>query len=238
VKGKQHSAINVLGIAYKLDGTIGARFSDTVNLDFEGKKEVEEFQKRPFHYENQFEVASGQYNLKVVFNSGSQSFGKLQVPVVIDPYDGKQFSMSGLALTNEAHRISDAPPLGMDGLLLDDKKPLVVSGLQIVPSATNHFKKTDNAGVYAEIYAPAVLGPNPPQVGLEINIVDPKTKEKKASVGVPTLASATLPGSPLIPIAIKLPISGLAPGAYEVDVRALDSAGNSTKIRTADLQVE
>src|SRR5579864_3261412 len=45
VKGKQHSAVNVLGIAYKSDGSIAARFSDTVNLDFDDKKAVEEFQK-------------------------------------------------------------------------------------------------------------------------------------------------------------------------------------------------
>ena len=79
VKGKQHSSVNVLGIAYKPDGTIAARFSDTVDLDFDGKKEVEEFQKQPFHYENQFDVASGQYTLKVVFSSGNESFGKLQL---------------------------------------------------------------------------------------------------------------------------------------------------------------
>jgi hypothetical protein len=182
-------------------------------------------------------VASGQYNLKVVFNSGSQSFGKLQLPVVIDAYDGKQFSLSGLALTGETHRLSDAPT-GMDAMLLDDRKPLVVSGLQIVPSATNRFKKTDNAGVYVEVYAPAILAANPPQVGIELYIVDPKTKEKKASIGVATLAAAMQPGSPLIPIALKLPISGLAPGTYEIDMRALDSAGNATMVRTADLQVD
>ena len=179
VKGKQHSAVNVLGIAYNPDGTIGARFSDTVNLDFDGKKEVEEFQKRPFHYENQFEVASGHYNLKVVFNSGSQSFGKLQMPLVIDPYDGKQFSLSGLALTNEAHRISDSPPLGMDGLLLDDKKPLVASGMQIVPSATNHFKKTDNAGVYLEVYAPLLVGAAPPGWLLNSKLWIPRPKNRR-----------------------------------------------------------
>jgi hypothetical protein len=237
VKGKQHSAVNVLGIAYLPDGTIGARFSDTVNLDFDGKKEVEEFQKRPFHYENQFEVASGQYNLKVVFNSGSQSFGKLEQQLVVDPYDGKQFSLSGLALTNEAHRVSDAP-LGMDALLLDDRKPLVVSGVQIVPSATNHFKKTDNAGVYLEIYAPSLLGANPPQVGLELKILDSKTKEQKASIPPESVASMVQPGSPLIPIALRLPIAALTPGTYQVDVRAMDTAGNSTKVRSADFELE
>ena len=37
-KGKQHAAINVLGLAYLPDGSVGARFSDTLNLDFEDKK--------------------------------------------------------------------------------------------------------------------------------------------------------------------------------------------------------
>jgi len=237
VKGKQHSAVNVLGIAYKLDGTIGARFSDTVNLDFDGKKEVEEFQKTPFHYENQFEVASGQYNLKVVFNSGSQSFGKLEVPLVIDPYDGKQFSMSALALSNNLQRVADRPT-GMDADLLEDKKPLVVRGTQIVPSATNHFKKTDNTAIYAEIYAPSLVGTNPPKLGIELKIVDPKTKEQKMTSGVLSLASAIEPGSPLIPVGLKLPIASLTPGSYQVELRALDSAGNSTQVRSADFEVE
>ncbi|MGB6474614.1 MAG: VWA domain-containing protein [Candidatus Sulfotelmatobacter sp.] len=239
VKGKQHSALNVLGIAYKPDGTVGARFSDTVNLDFDGKKEVEEFQKKPFHYENQFEVASGQYNLKVVFNSGSQSFGKLQMPVVIDPYDGKQFSLSGLALTNETHRLSEAPPSGLDGLLLDDKKPLVVSGLQIVPSATNHFKKTENVGVYLEVYAPSLLGSSPPKlVGVELRIVDSKTKEQKSTTGLINVAAAVQPGSPLIPLGLRLPIASLSPGSYQVELKGQDSAGNSTSVRSADFEVE
>src|SRR5262249_11298135 len=63
-KGKQHGEVNVLGIAYTPDGAVAARFSDTVKLDFEDKKEVENFQKKPLHYENQFDVASGKYNLK------------------------------------------------------------------------------------------------------------------------------------------------------------------------------
>src|SRR5271169_217757 len=162
VKGKQHATLNILGIASAPGGQIAARFSDSVNVDFDGKKEVEEFQKQPFHYENQFEVASGKYTLKVVFNSGNESFGKLQLPLVIDPYDGKQFSMSGVALSNEVRRVSDMST-GLDSELLADRTPLVVQGIQVVPSDSNRFKKTDNAAVYVEIYAPLLTGPNPPQ---------------------------------------------------------------------------
>src|ERR1051326_2247536 len=56
VKGKQHAEVNVLGIAYKPDGAVAARFSDTVNVDLDGKKEMEEFQKGSYHYETQFEM--------------------------------------------------------------------------------------------------------------------------------------------------------------------------------------
>jgi len=234
VKGKQHSAVNVLGIAYKPDGTIAARFSDTVDFDFDEKKQLEEFQKRPFHYENQFDVASGQYNLKVVFSSGNESFGKLQLPLVIDPYDGKQLSMSGVALSNEMQRLADMST-GLDSELLGDRKPLLVQGIQVVPSDSNRFKKTDNAAVYVEIYAPLLAGPNPPQVGIELTVVDRKTGEKKADVAA---RAATQAGSSVVPVGLKLPVATLAPGSYRVELRALDSVGNTAKPRTADFEVE
>ncbi len=234
VKGKQHSSVNVLGIAYKPDGTIAARFSDTVDLDFDGKKELEEFRKQPFHYENQFDVASGQYTLKVVFNSGNETFGKLQLPLVIDPYDGKQFSMSGVALSNEVRRVSDLST-GLDSELLADRTPLVVQGIQVIPSDSNRFKKTDNAAVYLEVYAPLLTGPNPPQVGVELVVVDRKTGEKKVDVAS---RASTQPGSAIAPMGLKLPVASLAPGSYRVELRAVDSLNNVAKPRSADFEVE
>ena len=130
VKGKLHAAINILGIAYKPDATIGARFSDTVNVDFEDKKQVDEFQKKPFHYENQFGIASGEYKLKVVFSSGNDSFGKLETALLVDPYRGQEISLSGVALSNDIHRAVDAT--GLDSQLLEDRTPLVVKGLEAV----------------------------------------------------------------------------------------------------------
>ena len=65
VKGKFHGTVNVLGVAYRADGTVGAKFSDAVKVDLENKKELEAFKDKPLlHYEDQFEVASGQYTLE------------------------------------------------------------------------------------------------------------------------------------------------------------------------------
>jgi len=49
VKGKLHAEMNILGIAYRADNTVAAKFSDTLKFDYENKVEVEEFAKKPVH---------------------------------------------------------------------------------------------------------------------------------------------------------------------------------------------
>jgi VWFA-related protein len=237
VKGKQHSAVNILGIAYRSDGSIAARFSDTVNLDFEDKKELQDFQKQPFHYENQFDLASGQYNLRVVFSSGNESFGKLVVPLVIDPYDGKQLSLSAVALSNQV-RPASAMATGLDAALLEDRKPLVVRGVQVIPSASNHFKKTDTAVVYLEVYEPGLLDPKPSKVGVEMRVTDRQSGQQKLDVGMPDTTASVLVGNPVIPLGLQLPVASLPPGSYRVELRAVDSRGRTTSFRSADFELE
>jgi VWFA-related protein len=235
VKGKQHAAVNILGIAYNPGGSIAARFSDTVNVDFDGKKDVEEFQKQPFHYENQFGVASGEYKLRVVFSSGNESFGKLETPLLIDPYRGQEFSLSGVALSNNIHRAADNST-DLDGQLLEDRTPLLVRGMEISPSGSNHFKKTDVAGIYAEVYEPHLKDPDPPEVAYELIVVERTGGQEKLHIS--EKAQKGKAGDPVIPLGLKLPVALLAPGAYRVRLRAIDSVGNSSKTRTAEFEVE
>jgi len=234
-KGRQHATVNILGIAQKPDGSVAARFSDSVDVDLADKKQFEEFQKLPFHYENQFEVASGKYTLTVVFSSGNQRFGKLEMPLVVDPFQEKQFSISGVALSNDIREVADAQ-LGIDSQLLEDKTPLLVQGLQVLPSASNRFKKTDTAAIYAEIYEPLLKDPKPPQVAYELFIRDSKTGAEKLHIGEEI--KKVRPGNPVIPFAVRLPVSTLPPGEYHVELRAVDSAGNESPTRKADFQVE
>ncbi|HWX93778.1 MAG TPA: VWA domain-containing protein [Terriglobales bacterium] len=238
-KGKQHAEMNVLGIAYKPDGSVGARFSDTVNFDFDGKKEVQEFQKLPLHYENQFNVASGTYTLKVVFTSSGESFGKLEAPLVVDPYDGKQFGLSGVALSRDMHRVTDMST-GLDDVLLADRTPLVVQGMQIVPTGASHFSKTDKALFYVEVYEPLLATASTfPKVGLSYQVVDRKSGEKKVDdSGLLDLATSAKLGNPVIPLGIRIPLDKLPPGSYRVELKAMDSSGSSSPQRIAEFDLE
>jgi VWFA-related protein len=238
-KGKFHSTVSILGLAYLPDGSVGARFSDSLKLDFDDKKEMEAFKEKPMHYENQFDVASGKYNLKVVFAAGGESFGKVDMPLVVDPYDAKQFSMSSLALSKDVHRSSELGT-GLDALLLEDRVPLIANGMQLVPFGSNHFKKTDMVAFYTELYEPLLVTGDPktpPVVAFEIRVLDAKTGEQKVDTGLLRVDLPKQAGSPTVPLGAKVPTESLAPGAYQLELKAMDDKGKEFK-RTTDIQIE
>jgi VWFA-related protein len=236
-KGKYHASVDLLGIAASKDGQIAARFSDTVKLDFDSKDELEAFTKHPYAYEKRFEVPSGSFHLKVVFSSGGESFGKVDTPLVIDPNNGKQFAVSGIALSNTLVNLKDDPAEAEDALL-EDRTPLIVNHMQIIPSASNRFKKTDMAVLYVEVYEPLLKTDKPPAVAVRYRVLESKSGALKLDSGLMNVAPSIHPGDPVIPVGLKLVTDKLQPGDYRLEVQAKDSAGGTSSVRTADFQVE
>jgi hypothetical protein len=234
-KGKYHASLNVLGIAYKPDGSIGAKFSDTVNLDME-KDEVKEFTKQPYFYQNQFDAGAGNYKLTLVVSSGGDAFGKYEAPLQIDAYDGKQFSLGGLVLTSSMQKLTDIPT-SMDSVLLEDRTPLVVKGMQINPSASDRFKKTDNLFVYTQVYEPLLTSPTPPQVMGGYALVERATGKVVLKTGAVRLDDFIQKGSPMVPVALIVKVKDLPPGGYQLVMMAVDGAGNHAKNRTIDFDL-
>jgi len=235
VKGKFHSTVNILGIAYKPDGSVGARFSDAVVLDFDSQTQANLFKEKPMHYENQFDIASGTYNFKLVFEAGEGSYGKLESPLVINPYDPKQFAISGVAFSKTISKSSDADA-SLDALLLEGRAPLVAGPYQFTPTGTSRFATSDKAYIYFEVYDGALLGDKAPQIGAQLRVLDPKTQEVKVDSGKVPLESFVKPGSPIVAAGLRMPHENLPPGMYTLEVRGLDSTG-AFAVRTADFEV-
>ncbi len=235
VKGKYQAVVNVLGIAVKPDGTVAARFSDTVELSLE-KNELEDFANRPYHYENQFYIAGGQYSLKLAVNSGDK-YGQYELPLVIDHYDPAKFSISDLALSRQFVKITDMST-ALDAQLLQDRTPLVTQGLAMVPSGTNRFKNSDRVAIYVEVYAPQNADAAAPKIGLRLRIVDKQSGESRLEAGIPDTSSSMIPGNPVIPMGVPLPIDRLQPGTYVVELRATDSAAHASVARKAEFSIE
>ncbi|HXM98522.1 MAG TPA: VWA domain-containing protein [Candidatus Dormibacteraeota bacterium] len=234
-KGKYHANLNVLGIAYKSDGSIGARFSDTVNMDLE-KDEWKEFTKTPFQYENQFDATPGNYKLTVVLTAGGDHFGKFEAPLQVDPYDGKHFSMGGLVLTSTAQRIGEISA-GLDAALLEDRTPLVVKGMQINPSPNNQFKHKDNVILYTEVYEPLLTSDHPPKVGVGYHVFERATNKEIFFTGAVPVEDFIQKGNPVIPVGLMVRVKELPTGSYRLLMQGVDALKNQAPQRTIDFDV-
>jgi len=231
-KGKYHAVVNVLGIAYKPDGSTGARFNDALNLDME-KDELKEFTKAPYRYQNQFDAAPGSYKLTVVLSSGGDAFGKFETPLQIDAYDGKKFTLGGVVLSNNLQPLN-AITTEVDAALLEDRTPLIIKGMQVTPAAEYRFKKTDNISLYSEIYEPLLKSENPPRVGAGYTIFDLATGKNVFSTGAQTMQDYIQKGNPVIPFGMKIVVKDLPPGNYRLVLQAVDAAHNQAPPRQVD----
>ena len=175
------------------------------------------------------------YNLKVVFDSGGASFGKLESPLVINAYDGKDLALSGIAFSTVFVKVSDAEA-NLDTQLLEGRSPLVAANLQFTPTGTARFKASDKVAMYFELYDPALMGEKKPTVAVNIHILDGKTLALKQESGNVKLNDFVKAGSPVVPTGMRLPIEDLAPGQYRLEIRAADSTG-SFATRTADFEI-
>jgi hypothetical protein len=200
-----------------------------VNLDFE-KDDWKAFTQIPYHYENQFDAAPGTYKLTIVLSAGGDAFGKFESPLQIEPFDGKRLALSGLALTNSMLAIGQISN-GLDSVLLEDHTPLVVKGMQIIPSGSNRFKKTDNVVLYTEVYEPLLTSEKPPAVGFGYEIDDQATGKKVFSTGTIRADDFIQKGTPVVPVGLKVPVKDLPVGAYRLIMQAVDAAGNHTPTR-------
>ena len=219
-------------LPYRPDGTIGARFSDTLDLDLE-KDEWKEFTKQPYHYQNQFDAAPGTYKLTIVFTAGGEHFGKFETPLKIDPYDGKKITLGGVVLSTNLQRL-DQISTQVDATLVEDRTPLIIQGLQVTPAASYQFKKSDNVVLYSELYAPILRSAKPPQIGAGYTLYDKATNKQVFTTGPVSLDTYIQKGNTVVPFGMKLPIKDLPPGTYRLVLEGMDAANNRAPSKDAE----
>jgi VWFA-related protein len=222
-KGKLHAEINLLGVASTADGGVGARFSDALKLDFDNQAQLERLKGKPVHYEKEFKIVPGQYSFTMAFSSGGANFGKLETPLVVDPWKAGELGVSSLALSKEARPANDLG-LGLDVSLIGDRTPLIAEGMQVIPSGSNQFHKSEPAFFYLEVY-----GPDTALMIVRVRVLDRRTGEQEWDSGLSKLSAPHQGGS--------IPVNTLAAGPYRLEVTVGYPAAKQVK-RTADFEIK
>jgi hypothetical protein len=106
----------------------------------------------------------------------------------------------------------------------------VADGVEVEPTGSPQFAKSQPAIVYFELYGSGARAAH-----VRLRILDRKSGDQKwdGTVDLPAQNGAD---TGAIPAAAKLPVDSLAPGLYRVEISA-SSGGNELK-RTADFEVD
>ncbi len=222
--------VTILGVAYRPDGAVAARFSDSRSLDFD-KQEYKDFGGTGFTYRSGFDIAPGQYTLKIAVGTGGNGAAKQEIPLTVQPYNGNEFSMSGVVLSSQFQAVSQSA-VTLDEALLEDQKTFVAQGVAIQPSASNTFKAGQELAMYVEVYEPQLTSSAAPSVQLQYEVINRKTNLPVASSSAP-LANFIKAGNPVIPVGIPIRTEGMQAGDYDVEVLASDSTGNRSPVQRA-----
>jgi len=197
------------------------------------KDEWKEFTKQPYRYQNEFDAGPGTYKLAVVLSSGGEGFAKMELPLQIDPYDGSKFTLGGVALSTTVQKV-DEIPTEVDAALLEDRKPLIVKGMQITPAASYQFKKSDWITLYSELYEPLLKTAQGTRVATGYRIYDRATNKEMMFTGVIPLDDFVQKGNPVVPFALKVDTKDLPPGAYRLVLLGVDGARNQAPQRPVE----
>ena len=217
-----HGQIEVVGSALRPDGGEAARFADSVRVDLEDQAHADVFMHSPYHYEHPFTLGAGTYIFRLELGAGSDSVGKKEVPLTVEPWNSSSFAMGGIALSHDARPVAGPIPTGS----------LVAGGKVFAPAASNRFLKSGPAYFYTEVYDSA-----PGSLAMEYLIFDAKIGEVKLDTGMAGVGSFVRPGSSVVPFAIALPVGQLAAGSYRLEVRAGHTGAAEVVKRTIDFEV-
>ena len=258
IEGQFSFQDGVLGLVQRRDRTLAARFSDlatclsaflmchlssdliygdTPLADVRLRAKILDPAVLPARYETQVDLSPGEYDLLLVLSDGSK-FGRIDIPLVIDAYDGKQLALSSIALCKRARDAKVAAQESAAVSLAPQYVPLVSNGLQVTPAADARFERGGSLIAYFELYEPLLAGTGAVNVQFQTRILDARTGGVRIDTGLHSAVSLAHRPSSVIPIAEEIKLSKLTKGAYRLEVQAIDSGRDAPIRRSADFTID
>ena len=228
--GQLAGNVNIMGVAYGEDGSVAARFSETLQLMIDKGKEAE-FRKQSYYYRNYFKLRPGKYRLKLAVADEKGKVGSAEQSIVVPPLVQNDLAGSTLIVAQTLYRL---PSLIQDlqAKLLEENDPLIFRGFRVVPSVENILPANKPVGLIFKTY------------NLSGNVEQRKLMAQVQLTGE-NGASQTFPPIPLDEhlystggtegvIGINVPLGNMAPGKYRLVVTTTEGVSN----RSFSLQTE
>lgn len=227
------NAVDVMGVAYAEDGSVAARFSETMNLAVEQER-AELFRNSDIPYRNYMKLRPGKYQLKLAVTDEKGKVGTSEQTLSVPPMPAGLAS-SSLVVSQEMTQLPDLIR-NMQTKLLDEADPLIYKGIQILPPVGNTVNRANPIAVFYKLYN---LGGSESNRSLTANVKLTDEKGQVSELPSMDLEEAAYPTGPSeVAIGFNLPLKDLPPGKYLLTVETLDKTKSQSITSQADLLVQ
>ncbi|MEG9431615.1 VWA domain-containing protein [Terriglobus sp. ADX1] len=239
--GSEHTVIDfVCEIKDEIGGNTVTNLRDNVDVKISDDTAAE-LTKRPIEYSTGFTLLPGRYNIKFLARDDETGrIGTYQTSFIIPNLnkETKKLPISSVVLSNQ--RVDTKSALfntmkGKDQAKSDAVNPLMSAEGKLIPSVTRVFRTDRDLEILLQAYqgaAPAAAAtpgaaPAAPARGPLVAYVSIFRDGKKAmetqAVKAEPIAESRLGTTP---IRMKVPLTNLTAGEYDIQVTVLDPAGN------------
>jgi len=148
--GRVYATIGILGMVYRKDRTLVARFSDLGccsldlptfvrgGLQYPQTPEGQEKANLPTAYETQVDLPPGEYYLAVVLSDGLK-FGRIERSLTVESYDRTQLGISSLVLCKRFHAAAAKAELPAN--FAPEYVPLASNGVEFTPAGDTTLRR-------------------------------------------------------------------------------------------------
>lgn len=230
--GQMGADLNIMGVAYAEDGSIAARFSETLPVSFDKEKEAE-FRKGNLAYRNYFKLRPGKYRLKLAVSDDSNSLGVVEQVLEVPSLPNGSFAGSSIVLAEQTARLPDLVQ-NLQSQMLDQSDPLLYSGLQVEPGVDNRLPVNSAVRVLFRLY-------NLPgrsdawELVARARLLDEKGGAA-ALAPIPLKHAVSPSGTGEAVVGLSLPFKGVPAGRYRLILDLSDAASSQTAVLQTDLE--
>jgi hypothetical protein len=230
--GQLQTDLNVMGVAYAEDGSVAARFSQTLPVNFDQKQESE-FRKAGLMCQNYFKLRPGKYRLKLSVSDDSNQVGSAEQFLEVPALPDGELASSSIVIIDQASRLPDQ--IGnLQTQLLDESNPLLYRGFEIEPSVENRLRTGSVIPLMYRLYN--LSGPSDQwDLTAKTRLLDENGKEY--ALGPISLKKAISPlGTGEAVVALTLSFQEVLPGKYRLIIETTDPAAAETATARTDLE--
>jgi VWFA-related protein len=148
--GQLVSDLRVMGVAYAVNDSISARFSEIVPVEVDRGKE-QNFRRASIPYRNFFKMRPGKYRLKLAASDEGDNLGSAEQILEIPAFPQSGLTGSSLVVADAVSALSDLIR-DIDARLLDESDPLAYPGWQVYPSVENRLPVGSPVAVFFKLY--------------------------------------------------------------------------------------